>query len=115
MACPALPLCGLAIGEAERAMPDVAQRVRALLVKLGMPNEAIVMRMTGCPNGCSRPYMAEIGFVGDGPNTYQVSDQRGRGQGGGAWIAFGSGFTRKRALSALPLCHMPGWPPAPLS
>ena len=52
MACPALPLCGLAIGEAERGLPDVARRVRALLDKLGLEGENIVMRMTGCANGC---------------------------------------------------------------
>ena len=53
MACPALPLCGLAIGEAERGLPDINRRVRALLQKVGMPDETIVMRMTGCPNGCA--------------------------------------------------------------
>jgi sulfite reductase (ferredoxin) len=73
MACPALPLCGLAITEAERGLPDINRRVRALLIKLGFPSDsALVMRMTGCPNGCARPYMAELGFVGDGPNTYQI-------------------------------------------
>lgn len=72
MACPALPLCGLAIGEAERALPDVIRRVRGVLDKLGMPDDHVFMRMTGCPNGCSRPYIAEMGFVGDGPNTYQL-------------------------------------------
>ncbi|KAK9814405.1 hypothetical protein WJX72_005383 [[Myrmecia] bisecta] len=73
MACPALPLCGLAIGEAERGLPDVIKRVRTLMTRLGFAeDESIVMRMTGCPNGCSRPYMAELGFVGDGPNSYQI-------------------------------------------
>eukprot|EP01023_Acetabularia_acetabulum_P040136 TRINITY_DN3887_c0_g1_i12.p1 TRINITY_DN3887_c0_g1~~TRINITY_DN3887_c0_g1_i12.p1 ORF type:complete len:645 (-),score=124.94 TRINITY_DN3887_c0_g1_i12:1498-3432(-) len=72
MACPALPLCGLAIGEAERGLPDVLKRIRSLLVKVGLPDESMVVRMTGCPNGCSRPYMAELGFVGDGPNSYQL-------------------------------------------
>eukprot|EP00878_Enallax_costatus_P011380 GHUV01011883.1.p1 GENE.GHUV01011883.1~~GHUV01011883.1.p1 ORF type:complete len:376 (+),score=104.69 GHUV01011883.1:903-2030(+) len=72
MACPALPLCGLAITEAERSMPDVNKRVLTLLHRLGLGDEPITMRMTGCPNGCARPYMAEIGFVGDGPNTYQL-------------------------------------------
>jgi len=72
IACPALPLCGLAIGEAERGLPDVNRRLRALLVRLGLPDESILVRMTGCPNGCARPYMAELGFVGDGPNSYQV-------------------------------------------
>mmetsp|Transcript_15684 Transcript_15684/g.47286 ORF Transcript_15684/g.47286 Transcript_15684/m.47286 type:complete len:680 (+) Transcript_15684:107-2146(+) len=73
MACPALPLCGLAIGEAERSMPDVNRRVRALLDRLQFPPDfPIVVRMTGCPNGCARPYMAELGLVGDGPNSYQI-------------------------------------------
>lgn len=72
MACPALPLCGLAVTEAERGLPDVNRRIRALLTRLGMADEQLVIRMTGCPNGCSRPYMAELGFVGDGPNSYQV-------------------------------------------
>lgn len=72
MACPALPLCGLAIGEAERGLPDIVRRVRAVMNKLGMENDNVIMRMTGCPNGCARPYIGEIGFVADGPNTYQV-------------------------------------------
>nr|QPT54870.1 ferredoxin-sulfite reductase [Scenedesmus acutus] len=72
MACPALPLCGLAITEAERGLPDVNKRVLALLNRLGLGDEPITMRMTGCPNGCARPYMAEIGYVGDGPNSYQL-------------------------------------------
>ena len=53
MACPALPLCGLAIGEAERGLPDVNVRVRRMLDRLGLENETIVMRMTGCANGCA--------------------------------------------------------------
>ncbi len=73
MACPALPLCGLAIGEAERGLPDITNRIRALMNKLGFgPDEHFHIRMTGCPNGCTRPYMAELGFVGDGPNSYQL-------------------------------------------
>lgn len=72
MACPALPLCGLAISEAERGLPDINARLRALLVKIGLPDEQILVRMTGCPNGCARPYMAELGFVGDGPASYQI-------------------------------------------
>ena len=72
MACPALPLCGLAIGESERGLPDVNNRIKALLRKVGLPEMAIVIRMTGCPNGCARPYIAELGFVCDGPNSYQV-------------------------------------------
>ena len=73
MACPALPLCGLAIAEAERGLPDINLRIRNLLNKLGFDQaEQFCVRMTGCANGCSRPYMAELGFVGDGPNSYQV-------------------------------------------
>jgi sulfite reductase (ferredoxin) len=72
MACPALPMCGLAVTESERVMPDVLGRVRALLTKVGLQDEHFVVRMTGCPNGCARPYMAELGFVGSAPDSYQV-------------------------------------------
>lgn len=72
MACPALPTCGLAITESERALPGIIDRLRALLNKLGMEDEHFVVRMTGCPNGCARPYMAELGFVGSAPQKYQV-------------------------------------------
>lgn len=72
MACPALPLCGLAQTEAERIIPSYIKRIRALLEKHDLGDEEILMRMTGCPNGCTRPYMAELAFVGDGPKNYQV-------------------------------------------
>ena len=72
MACPALPLCGLAITEAERVIPDLTRRLHKLLDGMGLGDEQILTRMTGCPNGCARPYMAELAFVGDGPNSYQV-------------------------------------------
>lgn len=72
MACPALPTCGLAVTESERVIPTILERIRALLDKLGLKNESFVIRMTGCPNGCARPYMAELGFVGSFPETYQV-------------------------------------------
>jgi sulfite reductase (ferredoxin) len=72
MACPALPTCGLAITESERAIPGILERIRALLNKLGLQKEHFVVRMTGCPNGCARPYMAELGFVGSAPESYQV-------------------------------------------
>ena len=72
MACPALPTCGLAITESERAIPGIIERIRSLLNKLGMEQEQFVIRMTGCPNGCARPYMAELGFVGSAPNAYQI-------------------------------------------
>lgn len=71
MACPAMPLCGLAVTEAERIMPSIVERMDALFKShdFTLP---VTMRMTGCPNGCARPYMAEIGFVGSGPKTYQL-------------------------------------------
>lgn len=72
MACPALPTCGLAVTESERILPAVNARIRQLLQKLGLGQETFVIRMTGCPNGCARPYMAELGFVGSAPDTYQI-------------------------------------------
>lgn len=72
MACPALPLCGLAVTEAERYMPTMLLRIRNLLDYLDLKGEEIMVRMTGCPNGCARPYMAELAFVGDGKNSYQL-------------------------------------------
>jgi sulfite reductase (ferredoxin) len=72
MACPALPTCGLATAESERALPGIMERIRALLDKVGLDQEHFVVRMTGCPNGCARPYLAELGFVGQSPDTYQL-------------------------------------------
>jgi sulfite reductase (ferredoxin) len=72
MACPAFPTCGLAITESERVMPSILERIRALLTKVGLEDEHFVVRMTGCPNGCARPYMAELGFVGSSPESYQI-------------------------------------------
>ncbi|MEH2262368.1 sulfite reductase, ferredoxin dependent [Nostoc sp.] len=72
MACPALPTCGLAITESERAIPGILERIRALLDKLALQKEHFVVRMTGCPNGCARPYLAELAFVGSAPESYQL-------------------------------------------
>ncbi len=71
LACPALPLCGLAITEAERSLPHIIKRVNSLLERLKI-HKQILIRVTGCPNGCARPYMAEIGLVGSGVNEYQL-------------------------------------------
>ena len=71
IACPALPLCGLAVTEAERILPDVLDRLDAQLRRLEI-ERSLLVRMTGCPNGCARPYMAELGLVGDGVNQYQL-------------------------------------------
>jgi sulfite reductase (ferredoxin) len=72
IACPAYPLCGLAITEAERVQPQINQRLYAQLRQMGLGNLEFVTRTTGCPNGCARPYMAEMALVGSGPNMYQV-------------------------------------------
>ncbi len=72
MACPALPTCGLAIAESERVIPGILDRIRTLLDNVGLQKEHFVVRMTGCPNGCARPYMAEMGFVGSAPDAYQL-------------------------------------------
>ena len=72
IACPALPTCGLALAESERVMPDVLDRIEALLAELGLQDEEIIIRMTGCPNGCARPYTAELALVGRAPGKYQL-------------------------------------------
>jgi sulfite reductase (ferredoxin) len=72
MACPALPTCGLALAESERSLPGIIDELEPMLVKLGLEREEISLRMTGCPNGCSRPYLAELAFVGRSPETYTL-------------------------------------------
>jgi sulfite reductase (ferredoxin) len=64
MACPALPTCGLAVTEAERVLPDLLAPLEAELERLGLADERFTVRMTGCPNGCARPYNADVGLVG---------------------------------------------------
>jgi len=71
MACPALPLCGLAMTEAERFLPELLERIGKQLKRLEI-NKSILVRVTGCPNGCARPYMAELALVGSGLNQYQL-------------------------------------------
>jgi sulfite reductase (NADPH) hemoprotein beta-component len=72
MACVALPTCGLALAESERYLPDLLTALDALLAARGLTPDDIVIRMTGCPNGCARPYLAEIGLVGKGPGRYNL-------------------------------------------
>lgn len=72
MACPALPTCGLALAESERALPGILDSLEGLLAELGLVDQELIVRMTGCPNGCSRPYTAELAFVGKAPNKYQI-------------------------------------------
>ena len=72
MACPSLPTCGLGLAESERYLPGLIDRLQKVCDDLGLGNEEIIIRSTGCPNGCARPYMAEIAFVGKAPGRYQV-------------------------------------------
>ncbi|GMA50642.1 sulfite reductase subunit beta [Alicyclobacillus contaminans] len=72
MACVALPTCGLAIAESERVFPKVIREFEAMLQELGLGDTPVSLRMTGCPNGCARPYIAEIGFVGRVIGKYDV-------------------------------------------
>lgn len=72
MACPALPTCGLALAESERMLPGLVDRIEKLCEAVGLAGEEIIIRSTGCPNGCARPYVAEMGFVGKAPGRYQI-------------------------------------------
>ncbi|MCH8227877.1 MAG: NADPH-dependent assimilatory sulfite reductase hemoprotein subunit [Proteobacteria bacterium] len=72
MACVGFPTCGLSMAESERYLPDLVDLIEALLVKHDLEEQAITIRMTGCPNGCARPYLAEIGLVGKGPGLYNL-------------------------------------------
>jgi sulfite reductase (NADPH) hemoprotein beta-component len=72
MACVALPTCGLAMADSERYLPSLLTKVEGLLARHGLANVPITLRMTGCPNGCARPYIAEIGFTGRAPGKYNL-------------------------------------------
>ncbi|GAC1411785.1 MAG: NADPH-dependent assimilatory sulfite reductase hemoprotein subunit [Candidatus Velthaea sp.] len=72
MACPALPTCGLALAESERVLPAIIAALDALLARIGLADEPVAIRMTGCPNGCARPYMGEIGIVGVSADKYNL-------------------------------------------
>ncbi|MDQ3426980.1 MAG: NADPH-dependent assimilatory sulfite reductase hemoprotein subunit [Gemmatimonadota bacterium] len=72
MACPALPTCGLAVAESERAIPAILDRFEAELEALGLRDAPLTLRMTGCPNGCARPYTADLAFVGRSLGLYNV-------------------------------------------
>jgi sulfite reductase (ferredoxin) len=82
MACPALPTCGLAVTESERALPGLMDRFEAMIDRLGLSQQRFAVHMTGCPNGCARPYNCDIGLVGrsasknpdgtPGPGTYTI-------------------------------------------
>ena len=72
MACVAFPTCPLALAEAQRYMPSLLTKIESLLAKHQLSNEEIIIRMTGCPNGCARSYIAEIGFVGTALGKYNL-------------------------------------------
>ncbi len=72
LACPALPTCGLSLAESERVIPALLDDLEVELERAGLEDEPISVRMTGCPNGCARPYMAEIGIVGQSADRYQI-------------------------------------------
>jgi sulfite reductase (NADPH) hemoprotein beta-component len=72
MACVGFPTCGLAMAESERYLPELVGRIEDLMQRHGLRQQAITVRMTGCPNGCARPYLAEIGLVGKGPGLYNL-------------------------------------------
>jgi len=81
VACVALPTCGLAMAEAERYLPDFTARLAPLLDKHGLREAPILLRISGCPNGCSRPYLGEIALVGKAPGRYNLmlgADHRGQ-------------------------------------
>ena len=72
MSCVALPTCGLALAESERYLPELVDLLEAEFEAAGLRHDDVTLRITGCPNGCGRPYLAEIGFVGKSPGKYNV-------------------------------------------
>jgi sulfite reductase (NADPH) hemoprotein beta-component len=72
LSCVALPTCGLALAESERILPDLLAKFENVLDESGLKDDAISLRVTGCPNGCARPYLAEIGLVGRAPGKYAL-------------------------------------------
>jgi sulfite reductase (NADPH) hemoprotein beta-component len=72
LSCVALPTCGLALAESERILPEILEKFEVVLEEAGLRDDAISLRITGCPNGCARPYLAEIAFVGKAPGKYAL-------------------------------------------
>jgi len=72
LACVALPTCGQAMAEAERYLPDLIGKIEQLMEQHQLQDQPITIRMTGCANGCARPYLAEIGLVGKAPGRYNL-------------------------------------------
>ncbi|HTN67115.1 MAG TPA: NADPH-dependent assimilatory sulfite reductase hemoprotein subunit, partial [Burkholderiaceae bacterium] len=72
MSCVGLPTCGLAMAESERYLPELISKIEPILLQHGLADEPITLRMTGCPNGCARPYISEIAFTGRAPGKYNM-------------------------------------------
>jgi sulfite reductase (ferredoxin) len=72
MACPAMPTCGHALAEAERVLPTILEQLAAVMAQLGLQDQQLSIRMNGCSFGCTRPYVAEVAFVGDAPERYSI-------------------------------------------
>ena len=124
MACVALPTCGLALAESERYLPGLITRLEDELDRFGLREDEITIRMTGCPNGCARPYVSEIGLVGRTPGIYnlylggahegtRLSKLHRRDVDGDAIVAalsplFGS-YARERTRRALRRLRHPDW------
>jgi sulfite reductase beta subunit-like hemoprotein len=72
MACPSLPTCGLGLAESERMLPALIDRIEQLGGELGLGGEEIIIRSTGCPNGCARPYNCDVGLVGRAKDQYTL-------------------------------------------
>lgn len=72
LSCVALPTCGLALAESERILPDILSKFEPVFEEAGLRDDAVSLRITGCPNGCARPYLGEIGFVGKAPGKYAL-------------------------------------------
>lgn len=98
MACPALPTCGLAVAEAERAMPVMVRQIAEAAGQLGLGEEAISVRMTGCPNGCTRPYLGDVGLVGTTLGKYDLHLG-----GDGAGTRLNELYLRNVPLEAIPV------------
>jgi sulfite reductase (ferredoxin) len=81
IACPAWPTCGLSVTEAERALPGILDEMEAELTRLGLADERISVHMTGCPNGCARPYTPDIGLVGKAAGEKYTMYLGGNAQG----------------------------------
>jgi sulfite reductase (ferredoxin) len=102
MACPALPTCGLAVTESERVLPDVMTRFESMLEGLGLGDERFAVHMTGCPNGCARPYNCDVGLVGRG-----ASKNADGTPGPGTYTIFLGGSTIGNRLNRLWKDHVP--------